>query len=71
MDSDAANEDGSTNGTGNNTSTDEDPTTIGPSTPTPSMSSSESITSLASDASSVDPASTLIMKELPWVPKVR
>lgn len=36
-----------------------------------SLSSSESMTSLASDASSVDPAANLLMKELPWVPKVR
>ncbi|CAF4840351.1 unnamed protein product, partial [Rotaria sp. Silwood1] len=70
LDADAVSDDGSTSGT-NNTSTDDDTTTIIPSTTTSSLSSSESMTSLASDTSSVDPASTLLMKELPWVPKVR
>ncbi|CAF4020323.1 unnamed protein product, partial [Rotaria sordida] len=67
LDSDIVSDDGSTSG--NNTSTDDDTTTIIPSTS--SLSSSESMTSLASDVSSIDPASTLLMKELPWVPKVR
>jgi hypothetical protein len=69
LDSDAASDEGSTGG--NLPATDEDAATIVPSTPTPSLSSAESTTSLASDVSSVDPASTLLMKELPWVPKVR
>ncbi|CAF3183298.1 unnamed protein product [Rotaria sp. Silwood2] len=69
LDSDVTSDDGSTSG--NNTSNDDDTTTIMASTPTSSLSSSESMTSLASDASSIDPASTLLMKELPWVPKVR
>ncbi|CAF1087041.1 unnamed protein product [Rotaria sordida] len=50
---------------GNNTSTDDDTTTIMASTIASSLSSSESMTSLASDASSIDLASTLLMKELP------
>ncbi|CAF1525106.1 unnamed protein product, partial [Adineta steineri] len=72
LDSDVASDDGSTNSNNisNNTSNDEDASTIAPSTPVPSLSSAESTLSLASDASSVDPASTLLMKELPWVPKV-
>jgi hypothetical protein len=60
LDSDAVSDEGSAAG-GN----DEDASTIISSAP------SESTTSLASETSSVDPASTLLMKELPWVPKVR
>jgi hypothetical protein len=63
-------DDGSAGGNGS-TSNDEDASTLAPSTPSSTLSSAESTTSLASDASSIDPASTLIMKELPWVPKVR
>jgi hypothetical protein len=63
LDSDAVSDEGSASGN------DEDASTIISSAP--SLSSSESTTSLASEASSVDPASTLRMKELPWVPKVR
>ncbi len=69
LDSDAVSDDGSASG--NNTANDEDATTVVPSSAGSTLSSSESTTSLASDVSSIDPASTLIMKELPWVPKVR
>jgi len=69
LDTDAASDDGSTtSSTSSNATTDDDGSTL---VSTPSLSSSESLTSLTSEASSVDPTSTLMMKELPWVPKVR
>jgi hypothetical protein len=72
LDTDATHDDGSTaNGNGNNTtghsgstSSDDDGSTL-------VSTLSESTTSLTSDASSIDPASTQLMKELPWMPKVR
>ena len=69
LDTDAVSDDGSTtNSIGSNPSSDDDGSTIVSSS---SLSSAESMSSLASEASSVDPTSTLMMRELPWVPKVR
>ncbi|CAF0832813.1 unnamed protein product [Adineta ricciae] len=73
LDTEAANEEGSNNGntSATSSSTDDDTSTLVSSSSGPSLTPSESTTSLASEASSIDPATTLMMKELPWVPKVR